>query len=174
MIEILWHGRGGQGAFTAARILGAAYSFKGEGFFALAFPSFGPERRGAPIRAFTKLSNKQLHDRSEIKKSDYIIFLDDTLFSKDSLNTLKENGKIILNTKATYEDPRIITFDATKIASEILGLPIANTVMLGALSVFFDQVSVKDIEFAIERTMPQKLWKGNKAVVAAAYDEVAA
>lgn len=169
MIEILWHGRGGQGAFTAARILGAAYSLKGEGFFALAFPSFGPERRGAPIRAFTKLSNKPLHNRSEIKKSDYIIYLDDTLFSEDSLKDLKENGKIILNTTATHKEPRIITLDATKIASEILGMPIANTVMLGALSAFFNQVSVKDIEFAIEQAMPQKLWNGNKAVVEAAY-----
>lgn len=56
MTEILWHGRGGQGAFTAARLLGAAYVAEGDGFYALAFPSFGPERRGAPIRAFTKLS----------------------------------------------------------------------------------------------------------------------
>jgi len=174
MIEILWHGRGGQGAFTAARILGAAYSFKGENFFALAFPSFGPERRGAPIRAFTKLSDKPLHNRSEIKKSDYIIFLDDTLFSQDALNGLKENGKIILNTTANYKEPRIITLDATKIASEILGLRVANTVMLGALAALCDLVSVKDIEFAIEQTMPQKLWDGNKAVVAAAYKEAAA
>jgi len=170
MIEVLWHGRGGQGAFTAARILGAAYSFKGENFFALAFPSFGPERRGAPIRAFTKLNDKPLHNRSEIKKSDYIIFLDDTLFSQDSLKTLKENGKIILNTTATYKEPSIITLDATKIASEILGLRVANTVMLGALLAFCDKVSVKDIEFAIERTMPQKLWNGNKAVITAAYN----
>ncbi|GBU24165.1 pyruvate:ferredoxin oxidoreductase gamma subunit [Fibrobacteria bacterium R8-3-H12] len=174
MIEVLWHGRGGQGAFTAARILGAAYSLKGEGFFALAFPSFGPERRGAPIRAFTKLSNKPLHNRSEIKKSDYIIYLDDTLFLQDALNGLKENGKIILNTTATYKEHRIITLDATKIASEILGLPIANTVMLGALAAFFNQISVKDIEFAIEQSMPQKLWNANKAVVAAAYKEATA
>jgi len=173
MIEILWHGRGGQGAFTAARILGAAYSLKSENFFALAFPSFGPERRGAPIRAFTKLSDKPLHNRSEIKKSDYIIFLDDTLFSQDALHGLKENGKIILNTTATNKEPNIIKFDATKIASDILGFPIANTVMLGALAALCDKVSVKDIEFAIERTMPEKLWKGNKAVVAAAKEALA-
>ena len=55
MTEIVWHGRGGQGAFTAARLLGAAYTLRGDGGYALAFPSFGPERRGAPIRAFTKL-----------------------------------------------------------------------------------------------------------------------
>lgn len=54
MTEVLWHGRGGQGAFTAARLLGAAYSLRGDDSYALAFPSFGPERRGAPIRAFTK------------------------------------------------------------------------------------------------------------------------
>jgi len=169
MTEILWHGRGGQGAFTAARILGAAYSFKGENFFALAFPSFGPERRGAPIRAFTKLSDKPIHSRSEIRTSDYIVFLDDTLFSQDALSGLKENGKIILNTAKNYEHPRVITIDATSIASEILGLPIANTVMLGTLAALYNSISVSDIEFAIERTMPQKLWNGNKAVVAAAY-----
>jgi len=173
MTEILWHGRGGQGAFTAARILGAAYSFKGENFFALAFPSFGPERRGAPIRAFTKLSDKPIHSRSEIRASDYTVFLDDTLFSQDALSGLKENGKIILNTAKNYEYPRVITIDATSIASEILGLPIANTAMLGTLAALYNSISVSDIEFAIERTMPQNLWNGNKAVVAAAYRALA-
>jgi pyruvate ferredoxin oxidoreductase gamma subunit len=89
------------------------------------------------------------------------------------LNVLKENGKIILNTTATYKEPRIITLDATKIACEILGMPITNTVMLGALAALCDLVSVKNIEFAIERTMPEKLWDGNKAVVAAAYSALA-
>ncbi len=77
MTEILWHGRGGQGAFTAARLLGDAYSLK-DNAYALAFPSFGPERRGAPIRAFTKLDKKPIGNRSEITRSNYSIFLDDT------------------------------------------------------------------------------------------------
>jgi len=73
MIQVLWHGRGGQGAFTAARLLGAAWVIKGG--FALAFPSFGPERRGAPMRAFTKLDNIPVTDRSEIKQPDFTIDL---------------------------------------------------------------------------------------------------
>ena len=85
MLEFLWHGRGGQGAFTAARLLGAAYSLKNNNSYALAFPSFGPERRGAPIRSFTKLSDKYIGDRSEISKADYVVFLDDTLFSSSIL-----------------------------------------------------------------------------------------
>ena len=78
MTEILWHGRGGQGAFTAARLLGAAYALKSGDSYALAFPSFGPERRGAPIRAFTKLDNKPINNRSEVTSAGYSIFLDDT------------------------------------------------------------------------------------------------
>ncbi|MDR0615508.1 MAG: 2-oxoacid:acceptor oxidoreductase family protein [Synergistaceae bacterium] len=73
MIQILWHGRGGQGAFTAARLLGTAWVLRGS--YALVFPSFGPERRGAPVRAFTKLDTKPVVDRSEIKHPDFIIDL---------------------------------------------------------------------------------------------------
>ena len=98
MTEILWHGRGGQGAFTAARLLGEAYALK-DGSYALAFPSFGPERRGAPIRAFTKLDSKPIGNRSEVKKADFSIFLDDTLFSDSAFDELKPGGKVLLNTK---------------------------------------------------------------------------
>jgi pyruvate ferredoxin oxidoreductase gamma subunit len=73
MIQILWHGRGGQGAFTASRLLGAAWVLRGG--HALAFPAFGPERRGAPVRAFTKLDWKPVLDRSEITRPDFIIDL---------------------------------------------------------------------------------------------------
>lgn len=73
MIQVLWKGRGGQGAFTAARLLGAAWVLKGG--YALAFPSFGPERRGAPVRAFTKLDDFEVVDRSEITEPDYTIDL---------------------------------------------------------------------------------------------------
>ncbi|MDE7136974.1 MAG: 2-oxoacid:acceptor oxidoreductase family protein, partial [Ruminococcus sp.] len=65
MIEIIWYGRGGQGAFTAAKLLGAAYTLKDDSYYSIAFPSFGPERRGAPVRAFTKLDRKPISDRSE-------------------------------------------------------------------------------------------------------------
>ena len=82
MREVIWHGRGGQGAFTAARLLGAAASLA-EGRFVLAFPSFGPERRGAPIRAFTKMDDAPIGDRSASAQADFVVYLDDTLLDED-------------------------------------------------------------------------------------------
>ncbi len=172
MTEILWHGRGGQGAFTAARLLGEAYSLK-EYSYALAFPSFGPERRGAPIRAFTKLDRKPIGNRSEITKSDYSIFLDDTLFNENSLNELKSNGKILLNTKKTIDNPQVITLDGDSIAARTLGLPITNTILLGAFAAIFNEISLEEIYEAIRQTMPQRLHEKNIAAVKAAYEEVA-
>ena len=173
MTEILWHGRGGQGAFTAARLLGAAYVAEGDGFYALAFPSFGPERRGAPIRAFTKLSESPVGDRSQVVKADYSIYLDDTLFTEAAFDELKENGKIILNTRRTVEDERVITLDGTAIAQEILRMPITNTIMLGAFAAVSGIVSAGAVEQAIRENMPEKLQVRNIAAVSAAIREVA-
>lgn len=172
MTEILWHGRGGQGAFTAARLLGAAYILHGESNYSLAFPSFGPERRGAPIRAFTKLDTKPIGDRSEVEKADFSVFLDDTLFSETSLNELNTGGKILLNTKKQFTDNRIITIDGSRLAAEILKLPITNTIMLGAFSSVFDDVSLADITNAIRQYMPEKLHQKNISAVEAAAKEV--
>lgn len=172
MTEILWHGRGGQGAFTAARLLGAAYALKSDDSYALAFPSFGPERRGAPIRAFTKLDQKPIGNRSEVTVADYSIFLDDTLFSDVAFAELKPGGKVLLNTKKHIDDERVITLDGDKIAAEILKLPITNTIMLGAFTAVFDGISLEDIEKAIRLTMPEKLQEKNIAAVKAAAEEV--
>jgi len=173
MTEIIWHGRGGQGAFTAARLLGEAYSLR-ENSYALAFPSFGPERRGAPIRAYTKLDRKPVGNRSEITKSNYSVFLDDTLFNAKSFHELKQNGKILLNTKKTIDDPRVITLDGDSLAARILGLPITNTILLGAFAAISDEISLGEIYEAIRLTMPQRLHEKNIAAVKAAYEEVAA
>ena len=173
MTEILWHGRGGQGAFTAARILGEAYSLS-ENTFVLAFPSFGPERRGAPIRAFTKLDKKPIGNRSEITRSNYSIFLDDTLFNEKSFRELKQNGIILLNTKKTFEDPRVITLDGDGIAARILGLPITNTILLGAFAAVSGEITLEDINKAIRQTMPKRLHEKNIAAVKAAFEEVVA
>lgn len=172
MTEILWHGRGGQGAFTAARLLGAAFTLRDDGSFALAFPSFGPERRGAPIRAFTKLDIKPIGNRSEIEKADFSIFLDDTLFSEHAFEEIKANGKIILNTKHPVSDDRVISLDGDKLAAEILHLPITNTIMLGAFSAVFDGISLDKVEEAIQQNMPKKLHEKNIAAVRAAADEI--
>ena len=172
MTEILWHGRGGQGAFTAARLLGAAYALRNDDSYALAFPSFGPERRGAPIRAFTKLDNNPINNRSEVTSADYSIFLDDTLFDDAALTELKPGGRVLLNTKRQIDDDRIVTLDGDKIAAEILGLPITNTIMLGALAAVSDEVSLSDIENAIRLNMPEKLQTKNIAAVRAAAEVI--
>ncbi len=172
MTEILWHGRGGQGAFTAARLLGAAYTLHEGESYALAFPSFGPERRGAPIRAFTKLDSKPIGNRSEIEKADFCIFLDDTLFSGNAFDELKESGKILINTKKSFSDERIIAFDGDTLAEKILRLPITNTIMLGAFAAVCDEITVEDVEEAICHYMPEKLHKKNIIAVRAAADEV--
>ncbi|MCM1227806.1 MAG: 2-oxoacid:acceptor oxidoreductase family protein [Clostridium sp.] len=170
MTEIIWFGRGGQGAFTSAKLLGAAHTSIGEGRYALAFPSFGPERRGAPVRAFTKLSDKPVLDRSETEKADYIVILDETLYSGNLKNLLKENGKIIVNSKAISGDD-IISFDADSIAKE-LRLPVVNTIMTGALSAISGIVSTENIIFAIEHYMPKKLHEKNINAVKKAVGEV--
>lgn len=172
MTEILWHGRGGQGAFTAARLLGAAFTLRDENSYALAFPSFGPERRGAPIRAFTKLDVKPIGNRSEVEKADFSIFLDDTLFSDQAFEELKPGGKILLNTKHSVSDSRVVTLDGDKLAAEILKLPITNTIMLGAFVVVYNNVSLENIEKAIRQNMPEKLHEKNIAAVSAAAEEI--
>lgn len=128
IIVILWHGRGGQGAFTAARLLGAACSFA-DGRYALAFPSFGPERRGAPMRAFTKLDRKPVGDRSAVSQADIVIYLDNTLFGEGWEAELKEGGKVLVNTQETFDDPRVVSIDADGISAAILGRVIPNTVL---------------------------------------------
>lgn len=128
IIEILWHGRSGQGAFTAARLLGAACSFA-DGRYALAFPSFGPERRGAPMRAFTKLDRKPVGDRSAVSQADIVIYLDNTLFGEGWEAELKEGGKVLVNTQETFDDPRVVSIDADGISAAILGRVIPNTVL---------------------------------------------
>ena len=170
MTEILWLGRGGQGAFTSAKLLGAAYTATGEGKYALAFPSFGPERRGAPVRAFTKLSEKPVLDRSETEKADYIVILDETLYSRNLHSILKENGKIIMNSKTIFGED-IVSIDADSIAKE-LRLPVVNTIMMGAFSAISDIVDAESILFAITYYMPEKLHEKNRNAVRKVVGEV--
>lgn len=167
MTEVLWHGRGGQGAFSAAKVLGAAFSLKGK--YALAFPSFGPERRGAPILAFTKLDESPIGDRSQIKKADYVIFLDDTLFSSSAFNEIKKEGKILVNTKKTAEElsagsgpaEKILTFDGASVALEVLKMPVSNTAMLSLLSKESGLVSEDELIEAVKEYLPEKIVEKN-------------
>ena len=170
MTEIIWLGRGGQGAFTAAKLLGAAYVSKGDTHHSLAFPSFGPERRGAPVRAFTKLDRKPVLDRSETEKADYIIILDETLYSDGLQSLLKPGGKILVNSKVKNGE-HVLAFDGSFFADS-LHLPTVNTVMLGAVSAISDIVTVHDLFQAIDTYMPEKIREKNKQAVHDAAEEV--
>lgn len=159
MKEIIWHGRGGQGAFTAARLLGAAAALN-EGTFSLAFPSFGPERRGAPMRAFVKIGDAKVGDRSEIERADYVIYLDETLFSGVQDTEVKRGGKVLVNSTKSYQGA--ISIDASGISTEILGRNIPNTVFVGWLC---KDLGIETCEEAIRENMPAKLVDKNIEVV---------
>ena len=141
MIEIRFHGRGGQGAVTSAELL--ALAAIGEGRYAQAFPSFGPERRGAPVVAFCRISDQPIKIRANIYEPDFAVVLDASLLRiVDVAAGLKPNGILITTNKDTAEKVRdqlgiknrLAVVDAAKIAAEILGLPITNTTMLGSLT----------------------------------------
>lgn len=175
MIEIRWHGRGGQGAFTAAKILGASASLF-EGKFALAFPSFGPERRGAPIQSFTKIDDKKIIDRSEIRKCDYIVLLDESLFDKSYINDLKRNGKVIINSihSEKYEQygEDVVTFDATGIALDILKRPTTNTAMIGALIGLSGILNIEAVISGSANYLKGLVLEKNREVIIASYNKV--
>ena len=140
MIEIRLHGRGGQGAVTSAELVALA-AIK-EGKYAQAFPSFGPERRGAPVVAYCRISDEQIKVRAAIVKPDIVLVLDPSILRLvDVSNGLKADGVLVTNTRFSPAEikkeldvkTRLATVDATGIAREELGLPITNTTMLGAL-----------------------------------------
>ncbi|MBK5251539.1 MAG: 2-oxoacid:acceptor oxidoreductase family protein [Peptostreptococcaceae bacterium] len=176
MIEIRWHGRGGQGSFTASRILGAAASVHG-GKYSMAFPSFGPERRGAPVAGFTRISDEKITDRSEIISPDYVIVLDETLWENGVLNGLKEDTILIINTDKPnkYEKlipQKVISVDATSIALDVLGLPITNTAMMGAFIAVSGLVTLEDAKKAIDDNLKPKVAKKNKELIEKVYELV--
>ncbi len=140
MVEIRFHGRGGQGAVTSAEL--TALAAIDEGKFAQAFPSFGPERRGAPVMAFVRVSDTQIRTREKVYNPDVVVVLDPSLLQIVNVEAgLKEGGLVILNTKKSAEEvrretglkARLALVDASKIAMETMRVPITNTTMLGAL-----------------------------------------
>lgn len=140
-IEIRWHGRGGQGAVTSAELL--ALAAIEEGKFAQAFPSFGPERRGAPVLAFNRVSTDEpIRIRAPVEYPDIVVVLDPALLYLVGVTTgLKEKGTLAINSSKKLVDMksefggyyRIAVVNATTIAREVLKVPIVNTAVLGAL-----------------------------------------
>ncbi len=171
MYEVRFHGRGGQGAVTAANIL--AYASMKQGFHAQAFPYFGVERRGAPVQAFTRIDENRIDLRMNVYEPDAVVVLDPTLMSVvDITQGLKDGGIIVINTAKKPEDfdfpgYRVATVNATEIAMEHhLGsqaAPIVNTAILGAYAKAIGNVKIEYVLEAIRENAPAKKEENAKA-----------
>ncbi len=174
MIEIRFHGRGGQGAVTAAEILAKA-AFE-DGKYCQAFPFFGAERKGAPVMAFSRINDSPIRRRYQVYNPDYVVVLDDTLLEAvDVLSGLKKDGKVIINAKDDLDlgnDIKSYSIDATGIALDILGIPIVNTVMLGAFAGATDVVSLDSIIKVTKETFPGKIGEKNAKAAQIAYEKI--
>jgi len=167
LVEIIIHGRGGQGSVTAANLLVSA-ALKDGNKGVQAFPFFGAERRGAPVRAFARISDDEIHLRSEINSPDVVIVQDESIMDLvDVLKGLKKDGKILINTTKKPDDfsfskkYNVATVDATGVALKhdivVGGIPVVNTTILGAIPKIIDRVTLK----SIQKTIREK-WMGDQ------------
>lgn len=178
--EIRIHGRGGQGGVTAAELLTRA-AFK-EGKWVQAIPFFGAERRGAPVKAFARLSTEPILVRSQVYSPDYVIVLDSGLLDLvDITEGLKKDGIVIVNTRKKPEElniqhARVATVDATGIALElqllVAGLPVLNTTMLGAFARATEEVKLESVIQAIKDTWTGAAGEKNAKAAELAYERL--
>jgi pyruvate ferredoxin oxidoreductase gamma subunit len=178
LVEIRWHGRGGQGAVTSTELLARAAI--NEGKYAQAFPSFGPERRGAPVMAFDRIDPaKPIRVRADIAEPDVVVVLDPTLLAIVNVASgLKDDGVLIINTSKSIEDFeaefgtkwQMASVDATRIARELLGVPIVNTTMLGALLRATEVVKMESLIKPLEQRF-ERLAERNINAMKRAYEE---
>ena len=175
--EVRWHGRGGQGAVTSAELIALAAIEKEK--YAQSFPSFGPERRGAPVQAFLRVGDEPIRVRSEIAEPDVVVVLNPDLLRVVNVTSgLKKGGTLIVNTKKSVDEIkekygdgyRVATVDAMKIAKESIGLPITNTTMMGALLKVVPLVEPGDMIGPLEHRFG-KVAEKNITAMRRAYDE---
>lgn len=186
-LEIRWHGRGGQGAKTAALLL-ADVAFK-TGAYVQGFPEYGPERMGAPITAYNRISSDEIRVHSNIYTPDLVVVVDETLLhSVDVTAGLKEEGAIIINTPGTKEDVlpllngykgRVYTVDARKISVETLGRNFPNSPMLAsvvAVSKVMDKTAfIREMRTSYEHKFAKKpeVIEGNMKALTMTFDALA-
>ena len=177
LVELRFHGRGGQGAVTAANILARAAVIEGK--YAQAFPYFGAERRGAPVVAFARISDKPLEVHSQVRNPNIVVVLDPAIPDLvDVTQGIKPGGLIILNSpeKTTIRHEKVYCVNATKIAKDlglvIGGWPVVNTAILGALVKVSSLISISSLEKAIEEQLGKSLAKVNIEAMRRAYKEV--
>ena len=171
MIEIRFHGRGGQGSVTAAEILAKA-AFK-DGKYVQSFPFFGVERRGAPVMAFTRIDDEPIDLRYQIYHPDYVLVLDEGLLNVvDVFSGIKDNTEVIINTQDFEGSGEHIvhTIDATGIALDLLGRNIVNTIILGFFAKKTDLVSIESLVEVIKETFPGKIGELNAEATRKAYE----
>ncbi len=178
ILEIRWHGRGGQGAWTASELLARAAIYEGK--YIQSFPEFGPERMGAPVTAFTRISTEPIRIHCAVYNPDIVAVLDNTLLKTVPIaEGLSENGKIVLNLKSEFIKEQKLKIDkgevwvvpATEIAIKYLGMPITNTAMLGATAKVSGIVNLESIEKVVRERFRSDLAEKNITVIKEAYKE---
>jgi pyruvate ferredoxin oxidoreductase gamma subunit len=172
MIEIRGHGRGGMGTITMMELLAKAAGYDNK--YAQAFPSFGPERRGAPVKAFCRIDDFPITIRSQIYEPDYVIVLDPSLLNlPDVLEGLKKDSVLIINNEKSVElKQKTYVYDATSLALKILGKDIVNTAMLGVFVKITGLVSLESVLKALGERFGGKIFELNKKLVTEAYSGV--
>ena len=186
LVEIRWHGRGGQGAKTASLLLADAAFNTGK--YIQGFPEYGPERMGAPITAYNRISDERITIHSNIYEPDYVVVVDDSLLEcVDVTAGLKEDGAIVINTTKTPEEVRpllkgykgkVCTIDAKTISIETLGAYVPNTPMLAAIvkvsGIMPEQEFLDDMVGSFKHKFAKKpeVIDGNMAALKRALNEI--
>jgi pyruvate ferredoxin oxidoreductase gamma subunit len=185
MVEVRWHGRGGQGTVTAAKVFADACLSGGR--YVQAFPEYGPERSGAPLRAYNRVSSKELRMHCPVLKPNIVAIVDATLL--DSINVLEgapDDAIIVVNSAKDPKEIReklkakptqkVFTIDATRIAIECIGRPLPNSPMVGVLAkvsglISLDQI-LEDVKKSFGKKFSQKIIDGNLEATRKGYGEV--
>lgn len=178
LIEVRFHGRGGQGAWTASLLLAQA-GLK-EKKYIQSFPTFGPERAGAPITAYTRISNKPIRLHSGVYEPDVVVVLDPTLLGSSVVEGVKSETKLVVNTpkkptevRVTLEIENLETWvlDATSLALKVLGRPITNTAMLGAVVRATEIVELESLMEVARDRFRGRIGELNQQMIKIAYEE---
>ena len=184
IIEIRWHGRGGQGVVTASELLAEAALEEGKYF--QAFPDYGPERMGAPIRAYTRIGVSPIRQHCQITEPDAVVVLDPSLVGVvDFTQGLKDRGVLVINTPRSpselrgelgFDRGKVFAVDATRIALDAMGRNIPNTPMIGALIKALEVVSKEGIREEIKKRLEarggKEMAQANIEAFERAYNEV--
>lgn len=184
LIEIRWHGRGGQGAKTASNLVGKTASKMGKDI--QAFPEYGPERMGAPVQAFNRISDQEFSKHCQISNPDCVVVLDPTLLDVvDVTDGVPEDGVLVINSKEEAQKIKdkldfsgeVWTIDAYEISQEEMGQPIPNTPMIGAFlkggKILDKEEFMENIKSVLQKKFgDEEVAEMNLAAIKRAYEEV--